>query len=212
MLKKGILISVEGIDGSGKSTLAKHLAAHLEAQGLPVITTKEPGGTELGIRLRKLLQEKTVPIDPIAEYLLFAADRAQHFNEIIMPALQQNKLVISDRMADSSLAYQGYGRGLNKEHIASINTWAMHGVQPDVTIFCDVSIATAMDRLKKRNLALTSFEKEDTTFMERVLHGFNEIFKKRTHVLRVNGNTSPENLAHLTYEEVLEWLTKNHHL
>jgi len=209
MLKKGILISVEGIDGSGKSTLAKNLAAQLQARGLPVLLTKEPGGTHLGQQLRTLLQERTVTIDPIAEFLLFAADRAQHFSQIVMPALAQNMVVISDRMADSSLAYQGYGRALDKDQITSINIWAMQGKQPDLTIFCDVPITVATERLRIRNLTLTSFEKEKTEFMERVLLGFNEIVKNRDNVLHIDGTKSQEDVAQTTYETVLEWLTKN---
>lgn len=209
MLKKGILISVEGIDGSGKSTLAKNLAALLSAQGFPVLLTKEPGATHLGKQLRTLLQEKTVTIDPVAEFLLFAADRAQHFNELVLPALKQNIIVISDRMADSSLAYQGYGRGLDQAAITSINTWAMQQRLPDLTIFCDVSIATATDRLKKRNEALTSFEKEDVAFMERVLCGFNEIYKNRTDVLRLDANDTTTTLAQKACDSVTQWITKN---
>lgn len=212
MLKKGILISVEGIDGSGKSTLAKKLAALLAAQGLPVILTKEPGGTHLGQQLRTILQEKTMAIDPVAEFLLFAADRAQHFHELVLPALQKNMIVISDRMADSSLAYQGYGRGLDQKSITSINAWAMQQRMPDLTIFCDVSIATASQRLTKRNEKLTSFEKEDTSFMERVLHGFNQIFKNRDNVVRINGNQSVETLAQQACDSVTQWILKNQSL
>lgn len=208
MLKKGILISVEGIDGSGKSTLAKNLAALLTAQGFPVWLTKEPGATHLGTQLRTLLQEKTVAIDPVAEFLLFAADRAQHFQEIVLPALQKNMIVISDRMADSSLAYQGYGRGLDQKSITFINSWAMHQRMPDLTIFCDVSIATARDRLQKRNELLTSFEKEDSNFMEHVLYGFNEIFKKRDNVVRINGDQAVETLAQQAYDSVTQWIIK----
>lgn len=209
MLKKGILITVEGIDGSGKSTLAKNLAALLAAQGLPVLLTKEPGGTHLGLQLRTLLQEKTVPIDPVAEFLLFAADRAQHFQELVLPALHKNMIVISDRMADSSLAYQGYGRGLDQKAITFINEWAMQQRKPDLTLFCDISIIAAADRLKKRNEALTSFEKEDIAFMERVLHGFNEIFKTRNNVLTFDGTDTITNLAQKAHDSVIQWIHKN---
>ena len=209
MLKKGILISVEGIDGSGKSTLAKNLAALLTSQGLPVLLTKEPGGTHLGLQLRKLLQEKTVAIDPVAEFLLFAADRAQHFQELVLPALQKNMIVISDRMADSSLAYQGYGRGIDQKAIAFVNAWAMQQRAPDLTLFCTVSIAAATDRLKKRNETLTSFEKEDVPFMERVLHGFNEIIKTRDNVLKLDGNDTIPNLTQKACDSVIQWIHTN---
>jgi dTMP kinase len=208
MLKKGFLISVEGIDGSGKSTLARNLAQQLKLEGLSVLLTKEPGGTHLGSQLRTLLQEKTMPIDPIAEFLLFAADRAQHFQEIVIPALSQGYIVISDRMADSSLAYQGYGRHIDRDAIMFINNWAMQTIVPDVTIFCDVSITTARERLTIRNEKLTSFEQEDTNFMERVLHGFHQIFAQRNNVIIVDGSQSPENVCQEAYTSIKPWIKK----
>ena len=114
--KKGTLITFEGIDGSGKSSAARALYDHLKDE-LPVVLTREPGGTELGRVLRTLLQNRTFDLDAKAEYLLFAADRAQHMKEIVLPALAQNKIVISDRMADSSYAYQGSGRGVDPDMI-----------------------------------------------------------------------------------------------
>lgn len=206
MLTKGILIAVEGIDGSGKSTLAKKLAAALQAQGLPVLLTKEPGGTLVGKKLRDLLQERTIPIAPTAEFLLFAADRAHHFAELVLPALANNMIVISDRMADSSLAYQGYGRGLDKEAITFINAWAMHQRTPDITIWCDISLAQASERIAQRNEVLTSFEKEEKAFMERVLYGFNELFKDRTNVIKLNGTDAIETLVHKAHTKVIEWI------
>jgi dTMP kinase len=209
MLKKGILISVEGIDGSGKSTLAKNLVSLLEAQGFSVLLTKEPGGTHLGLQLRKLLQEKTIAIDPVAEFLLFAADRAQHFHEIVLPALQKNMIVVSDRMADSSLAYQGYGRGLDHHAITFVNNWAMQQRMPDLTIFCDISIPAATQRLKKRNETLTSFEKEEVAFRERVIHGFKEIIKTRKNVIQLDSTDTISNLAQKSYDRVIQWIQTN---
>ena len=206
MLRKGILLSVEGIDGSGKSTLAKNLAALLQAQGFSVLLTKEPGGTHLGLKMRNLLQEKSVAISPIAEFLLFAADRAQHFDELVLPALAQNMIVISDRMADSSLAYQGHGRGLDTKAIAYINNWAMQQRVPDITIWCDISMAQAAERIAQRNETLTSFEKEEKAFMERVLYGFNELFKHRDNVLKLNGNNEIKTLAQEAHNKVVAWI------
>src|SRR5438067_1616217 len=113
MKTQGMLITIEGIDGSGKSTLAKNLYQHLIANDVDALLTREPGATPLGKALRTILQEKNVAVCDQAEYLLFAADRAQHFKDTIIPALAKGTVVISDRMADSSLVYQGYGRGLN---------------------------------------------------------------------------------------------------
>lgn len=127
-LKSGILIAIEGIDGSGKSTLAKNLFSSLEQQRFDTILTKEPGDSELGKEIRELVCTQNIPISSRAQYLLFAADRAQHFDELIIPALQQNKLIICDRLSDSSLAYQGYGNGLSTDMIKSINEWSMHSL------------------------------------------------------------------------------------
>jgi dTMP kinase len=110
-LKKGVLISFEGIDGSGKSLLVNNLYKILQTQYKTLIT-KEPGETDLGKKIRKIVQEQNVKIGPLAEYLLFATDRAQHFTEFIIPNLQEKYLILSDRLADSSIVYNGYGRDL----------------------------------------------------------------------------------------------------
>src|SRR5690606_13070752 len=131
----------------------------LAQHGYETILTKEPGDSPLGKTLRAILQEKKVSVCPKAEFLLFAADRAQHFDEVVMPALQQNKIVISDRLADSSLVYQGYGRGLDKTLIEQVNTWAMNNIKPDLTLYITLPPAVAAARLAQR-ASLSSFEKE----------------------------------------------------
>lgn len=194
-LNKGILIAIEGIDGSGKSTLAKNIFTALSEKQFSVILTKEPGGTALGKRLRKTLQEKDVPVCSKAEYLLFASDRAQHFEELIIPALDQKKIVISDRMSDSSIVYQGFGRGLDIEMLKKINAWAMQNRTPDITLFIDIPLATALERLRSRNLQLTSFEKESEAFTSKLVHGFATLYKDRADILRMDGTQSPEKLS-----------------
>ncbi len=208
-LKKGILIAIEGIDGSGKSTLAKNLYQSLSFKKFTVLLTKEPGGTQLGQQLRQLVQEKKMPICSKAEFLLFATDRAQHFHELIIPALEQNKIVISDRMSDSSLVYQGYGRGLDISTIAMINTWVMNKVKPDITIFVKVSAQTAMNRILARNAELTSFEKEKQDFIERLVLGFDTLYKNRTDVIILDGNQSVDVIAQSAYSAVEKWITQN---
>lgn len=208
-LKKGILIAIEGIDGSGKSTLAKNLYKSLHIKKYAVLLTKEPGGTQLGQQLRQLVQEKKMPICSKAEFLLFATDRAQHFHELIIPALEQNKIVISDRMSDSSLVYQGYGRGLDISTIAMINTWVMNKVKPDITIFVKVSAQTAMNRILARNAELTSFEKEKQDFIERLVLGFDTLYKNRTDVIILDGNQSVDVIAQSAYNAVEKWITQN---
>lgn len=204
-LTRGILISIEGIDGSGKSTLAR-LLAHESSLMAPTLLTKEPGDSPLGQQIRALVQEKKVPICSKSEYLLFAADRAQHFEQVVIPALNNNMLVISDRMADSSLAYQGFGRGLDRDMIQTINHWAMNDIAPDITIYVHISPEIAFERIIKRQEKLTAFEQEKKDFMQRVVHGFETIFKSRDNVWYVSGNQSPEAVLRESLELLTNWL------
>ncbi len=194
-LAKGILITVEGIDGSGKSTLVKNLAQYLKKENFPHIITKEPGGTALGINLRKILQERTIKICDKSEYLLFAADRAEHCKEIIIPSLQEKKIIISDRSKYSSLAYQGYARGLDPKIIDTINNWAMNNIEYDLIFYVKIDTETAWKRIIERNQDLTHFEKEKKSFTEKILNGFNEIFKNKKNVIILDGCQSIEQLT-----------------
>jgi dTMP kinase len=187
----GFLVVIEGIDGAGKSTLAQFLYNKLMQHGYEAILTKEPGDSPLGKTLRTILQEKKVSVCPKAEFLLFAADRAQHFDEVVIPALQQNKIVISDRLSDSSLVYQGYGRGLDKTLIEQVNTWAMNNIKPDLTLYITLPASVAAARLAQRT-TLSSFEKEQQEFLHKVIQGFETLYKNRTDVLTLDG-TQPIN-------------------
>ncbi len=209
ILNKGILIAIEGIDGSGKSSLAKNLHQELLAQKYEALLTKEPGATPLGQQLRTLVQEKKVSICPKAEFLLFATDRAQHFEQVIIPALREKKIIISDRMADSSLVYQGYGRELDKQMITTVNDWAMNGIKPDVTVFVRVSAEIATARIMKRKLELTSFEKEKQDFILKLIDGFEALYKNRKDVIIIDGNHALEEVTHQATTAVIEWISKN---
>lgn len=206
-LKRGLLIAIEGIDGSGKSTLAQHLAQQLGKQ-FPVLLTKEPGDTPLGKHLRTLVQEKQVPICSKAEFLLFAADRAQHFESMIIPALEQKKIIISDRLADSSLVYQGFGRGLSLDVIKNTNEWAMNGLRPDLVLYLKIDAKTATERIRARNLALTSFEKEKEAFIEKLIHGFDTLFENRANVITVNAHESAPFVTTSTVTAITQWIIK----
>ncbi len=207
-LKRGLLLSLEGIDGSGKSTLASSLAQSLHECGLPVVLTKEPGSTSLGKKLRTILQEQTIPVCSKAEFLLFAADRAQHFEELIIPSLAQNKLIISDRMADSSLVYQGYGRGLDRDILTTINTWAMAGYAPDITIYVRIDEQLSAQRILQRKKALTAFEKNNEEFTQKLVYGFDKLFATRTNVITLDGAQEADVVAAQALEAVMAWLTK----
>ncbi len=201
-IMSGMLISVEGIDGSGKSTLVRRLAKNLEAQGCSGVATKGPGGSTWGRRLREITQHQSVASR--AEYLLFAADRAQHMQEIIKPALKSGAIVISDRMADSSLAYQGYGRGEDLAMINTINTWAMQERKPNLTLYIKIEPEEGIKRLQNRT-RLTVFEKEQIGFMQRVLAGFEEIFRNRDNVITLDGTLPPKELAESATQAVMQW-------
>ncbi len=200
-----MLICIEGIDGSGKSTLAKQLADSLQKDGHTVVLTKEPGGSALGKQLREILQIQPVPINPISEFLLFAADRAQHVTEVIKPALAQGAIVITDRMEDSSLVYQGYGRGIDKEKIKEVNSWAMQGITPDITLYVAIDSATAAARIQQRT-SLSAFEKEQIDFVERLIFGFTEIYRNKKNVITLDGTQAPEQVTRNARKALDSWI------
>ncbi len=205
-LKSGILIAVEGIDGSGKSTLTKDLHQSLLDKHYNTILTKEPGGTPLGNQLRTILQNQEIPLTPKAEYLLFAADRAQHFTTLVIPNLQNNKIIISDRTADSSLAYQGYGRGLDLALINTVNQWVTNGITPHITIYIKVPVSITLERIQQRK-KLTTFE-QHTEFLERVTHGFETMYTKRNDVIIIDGTQSSEIVTTKALLHVEQWIQK----
>jgi dTMP kinase len=203
-LYEGRLISVEGIDGSGKTTLAKCITQELEEQGFKTLFTQEPGGTDLGTTLRHILHTQKAHVCDTAEFLLFAADRAQHFHQIIVPALQDGMIVISDRLADSSLAYQGYGRELDRTMITTINQWAMQDINPDITFFLHIDPDQALSRVLGRKEELTSFEQEKLNFWHRVADGYEKIFASRTNVIMLDATQSQETLCKQAMQALLK--------
>lgn len=208
-LSRGILIAVEGIDGSGKTTLINQLADHFGQLNLPVLKTREPGGSQLGQSLRELLQHRTYDICPIAEFLLFAADRAQHMNEIIIPGLNNNMMVISDRMSDSSLVYQGYGKGVDLEMINTVNQWAMQNRKPDLTCYLRTHPDVAQKRVHKRAETLTAFEKESNNFTQKLIVGFETLYKNSEAVIFLEGADSPKSIANSAFTQIKNWLVNN---
>ncbi len=198
----GFLITIEGIDGSGKSTLLDNINTMFLKEGKNIILTKEPGQTNLGKKIRNILQQEKNLVCDKAEFLLFAADRAQHFEEVVIPALIKGSIIISDRMADSSLAYQGYGRNLDINLIKVINRWCMQDIQPDLTIYINLDEKTALERIFRRKLLLTSFEKESIKFWQRVKSGFEDIFKNKDNVVWVEGSLPTEKVAEASYNAI----------
>ena len=185
----GFFISFEGTDKGGKSTQAKLLFDYLRGSGYNVVFTYEPGDTDLGQGIRRLVLERKSQdeIDATAEMFLFAADRAQHVNELIRPSLDAGKVVISDRYVDSTLAYQGYGRGLNLNDLRMIQSVATGGLKPAITIWLDVDLQTA--RKRGWGTGGDRIESEDEAFFQRVRQGFKEAYKSEPdRIFRVDGS------------------------
>jgi dTMP kinase len=172
----GFFISFEGIEGSGKSTQVVLLAQALRSQGYEVVVTREPGGTAVGQVLRRLLLESTsAPLAPGAELYLMLADRAQHVQEVIAPALRANKIVLSDRFVDSTTAYQGYGRGVELPLLAQFNAFACSGCMPALTFVLDLPVSEGLKRVRQRRDGTEGtdrFEAESVAFHERVRAGY----------------------------------------
>ena len=173
----GKLITFEGIDGSGKTTQIDLLEAELKQQGIPTLILREPGGTRLSEKIRNILLDRNnMNLSSSAESLLFVAARAQLLTEKIQPALERNKFVICDRFADSTVAYQGYGRGLNVEYLEELNKFATGCIQPDITIILDVDPEKAS--LRMGNEVPDRMESTGIEFFKRVQEGYYEITQR----------------------------------
>lgn len=168
----GLFITFEGGDGSGKSTQALMLTQWLTGKGRTVVRTREPGGTEVGIEIRELVLHHRGEIDPRAEALLYAADRAQHVATLVRPALERGEIVIQDRYFDSSVAYQGAGRVLDAAEIRNLSLWASESLIPDVTILLDLDETVARARLDAAAKRFDRLENEKAEFHSRVRRGF----------------------------------------
>ena len=187
-MKRGKLITLEGGDGCGKTTQSRLLAERLRREGYSVIHTREPGGTPFAEALRKLILNTAFQIHPLTEILLYEASRAQHTEEVIRPALAQNKIVICERYADSTTAYQGYGRGLDLKSVAALNAIATRKLRPDLTICLELSERDA--RTRTENKKKDRLEREDLAFHRRVWKGYLSIAGKdpgRVKVISASG-------------------------
>jgi len=191
-----MFVTFEGIDGSGKSTQAELLRARLEADGREVVATREPGGTELGERIRELLLHGG-HVSPWAEALLYTASRAQHVVEVIRPALERGAWVVCDRYVDSSVAYQGVGRGLGLERVLDLNLAAVGGLLPERTFLLELEVEDLPARLRGDHDRL---ERESVDFHGRVAEGYRELaarFPER--ILVLDATLPPETLAEEVY-------------
>jgi dTMP kinase len=181
----GKFITFEGIDGSGKSTQLKHLAEVLKGRNVPVVLTREPGGTKLGRELRSAFLETRETVAPMAELLAFAADRAQHVEHLIKPSLAEGRIVISDRYADATFAYQGAGREFSEETVNNVIALATGGLKPHLTVFFDIKVETALSRMSARSHNKNRMDEETAEFYSRVREAYMRIAEREPERFRI---------------------------
>ena len=189
-MRRGLFITLEGIDGTGKSTQLRLLVQHLKKRGFAVRVTREPGGTKVGERIRKILLDSTTTrLAPLAELALMYAARAQHLQEVIRPALAKGEIVVSDRYNDASLAYQGYGRKLGAETVRAFDRIVCAGTQPDLTLVLDLpprlSLGRARARQSQQNSKQERFERQGMDFHRRVRRGYLQIASQEPHRVKL---------------------------
>lgn len=204
-----MFISFEGIDGVGKSTQIRLAEEYLRGLGREVLTTFEPGGTELGQEIRNLLLHRKGDVSPRSEALLYAADRAHHVATKIRPALAEGKIVITDRYLDSSVAYQGAGRKLSAEEVRNISIWAVDGLLPDLTILLDLDAAKAAERRETTGQEADRLEREKLDFFEAVRSEFLKLAAAEPNrFLVVDAEQTPEEIFEKILAKLNELLSK----
>ncbi len=202
-MKKGLFITFEGIDGCGKTTQIELLKNSLEKQGENVLLTREPGAKGLGEKLREILLNYEGDVSSNCESFLFLADRAQHIDTIIKPAIDKGVIVICDRHTDSTVAYQGYGRGLDLKQIHYLNNIATNGIKPDLTFILDIDVETSLERIGK---ARDRMESAGIDFFNRVRKGYIEISRQEPERAKlINGKDSIENIHSQIIKHISEF-------
>lgn len=211
-MAKGLFVTFEGMDGSGKTTQMHRLAAHFRALGRTVLETAEPGGTPIGTKIRRiLLDSANQELCPAAELLLYFASRAQNVDEWIAPALQRGEIVLADRFTDSSLVYQGYGRGLGAENVMALDRIACRGLKPDLTILVDIDAETSLARAHARNAAEphceTRMDEQSIEFHRHVYAAYHELAKREPERVKViDGRASIDDIERNVWAEVSSYV------
>lgn len=203
--KKGIFIVFEGPEGSGKTTQIKLLSKYLKKQNYDFVLTREPGGTKVAELVRKIILTTGNTISPLTELLLYESSRAQHVDEIIKPNLEKGKIVVSDRFYDASIAYQGYGRGIDINLVKQLNNIAAQGVKPDLTILLDISVEKGLARVLSGRKKVDRLEQETISFHKKIRCGYLKIAKERNDIVVINVEDKEKNVVH---KEILEVLNK----
>lgn len=205
-----MFITIEGLDGSGKSTLIENLCQHLKSKNFEVIKSREPGGTTLGEQVRDLVLTPSVePISPFAELCLYLTSRAQHVFRVIAPALKEGKIVLCDRFSDSSVAYQGYGRGLGMKEVRNFCDYVCSGLVPNLTFCLDIDPKIALQRAKKHNQNSNSkgydrIESEKLSFHAKTREAFHIIAKEEPNRFFLLDATKPSNEVFKDAVKILE--------
>ncbi len=208
MSARGKFITFEGIDGSGKTTQMRRLGERLRAAGRDVFETVEPGGTSVGQQIRRiLLDAANQELRPTAELLLYFASRAQNVDQCILPALRAGKIVLCDRFTDSTLAYQGYARGLGAESVLALDRIACQGLTPDLTLLIDIEVETGLERMRARNASGSTIETrlddESIEFHRKVRAAYLTIARQNAGRVRViDGRGAPDEVAERVWENV----------
>lgn len=177
-MKKGLFITFEGCEGSGKTTVSKYLYNRLKDEGYDVIYSREPGGVDIAEQIRAvILNVNNTAMDPRTEALLYAASRRQHLAEVVLPALNEGKIVLCDRFVDSSLVYQGYARGIGIDKVWELNQFAIDDCMPDMTLYYDVDVEIGLARVRSRG-ELNRLDSENVEFHKSVRHAYQLIAEK----------------------------------
>ena len=203
-MKKGLFITFEGADGSGKTTQVNKIKTFLEAKGFDVVVTREPGALELGQKIRDILLHSTEVVADRCEIFLFVADRAQHIETFIKPAIEQGSIVLCDRHTDSTIAYQGYGRGQDIEMLKQLNEIAVNGLKPDLTLLFDVSTEVAQERVGSEK---DRMESAGIEFHKKVRNGYLELQKQEPDRIKlINANNFIDNVYEDTKKVIIQLL------
>ena len=188
----GVLITLEGVEGSGKTTQMMRLERWLRRRGRKVERTREPDGTRLGVAVRRLFERPGVHPQPLVEVFLFMAARQQHVTEKLRPWLDRGRVVLCDRYADATVAYQGYGRGVDPDLIRELNTRATGGIMPDLTLLFDLDPAEGLKRNRTKGRRLDRFERDALAFHRRVRRGYLEIQRAEPKRVRLIDAAQPQ--------------------
>lgn len=202
-----MLITFEGLDFCGKSTQVQRIVDRLKREGRPVLLVREPGGTEIGEKIRSILLDRnSIGMTDISELLLFSASRAQHVKEVIQPALESGTVVVCDRFYDSTTAYQGWGRSIDLGAVRAINKIATFGIVPDVTFFLDVSLDEIERRMQGSKEGKDRMESNERSFHERVRQGYLELAKTESRFVVCDGERPVEQIHEEIWKQVAKHL------